>query len=222
MGKATQNLMYFNQALSNISTSASTTSTVNTTLSGGVDPDWAIGERSRFFVFFPFTLLLLLLLALFLLQGICRRSTKIFNLVFQIFICFLSFVLFFPEITTSSYSELRILHISGRKKRNAGREDDREGTDWSRCLLLFVSPAVKRDLLAWRGKHQGWGGLFAGAKRQYRFCHLQRGGEKRATQCSCGANGKSANQQHLATNETLTEPKHPANNASLTAADKLS
>lgn len=48
------------------------------------------------------------------------------------------------------------------------------------------------------------------------------GGGGNATECSRGANGKSANQQHLATNVTLTEPKHPANNASLTAADKLS
>lgn len=42
------------------------------------------------------------------LWGVWRRSSKIFNLVFQIFICFLSFILFFlPDIATRSHGDLR-------------------------------------------------------------------------------------------------------------------
>lgn len=125
------------------------------------------------------------------------------NLVFQIFICFLSFILFFyffwycnPE---PCWPQM-ILHV--QEKWSAASIDDWEGTDWSHCLLLFVSLAVVCDLLCWQ-EHWGWG-LFAGAKRQCRFCHLQK-----ATQCLHCANGKSANQQQLVMNATLTEPKRP-------------
>lgn len=82
-------------------------------------------------------------------------------------------------------------------------------------VSLFVSLAVVCDLLGWQ-ERWGWG-LFTGAKRQCRFCHLQS-----ETQCLHRANGKSANQQQLVMNATLTAPKRPANNTSLTAADDSS
>lgn len=106
-----------------------------------------------------------------------------------------------------------ILHV--KEKWSAASVDDWKSTDWFRCLLLFVSLAVLCDLLRWQ-EHWGWG-LFTGAKRQCRFCHLQK-----VTQCLHRANGKSANQQQLVMNATLTEPKRPANNTSLTAADNSS
>lgn len=53
---------------------------------------------------------------LLLLRGICRRSSKIFNLVFQIFICFLSFIPFLLLILQpQSYSDLRQYCAYGHK-----------------------------------------------------------------------------------------------------------
>lgn len=125
----------------------------------------------------------------------------------------LLFFFFFSDIATPSHGDLRWWHV--QEKWSAASIDDWEGTDWSRCFLLFVSLAVVCDLLGW---WEHWGcGLFSGAKRRCRFCHLQK-----LTQRLHRANGKSANQQQLVMNATLTEPKRPTNNTSLTAADNAS
>lgn len=113
--------------------------TVNSLLSGDVDRrlcDW--WERATLFS------------STLLLRGMCRRSSKIFNLVL-----FLSFILFFlilqPGATVTSDDTARTV-----TKWSAASVEDWEGTDWPHCLLLFVSLAVVCDLLDWR-EHWGWG-----------------------------------------------------------------
>lgn len=94
------------------------------------------------------------------------------NLVFQIFICFLSFILlsFSWYCNPQPWWPQMILHI--QEKWSAASGDDWEGTDWSRSSLLFVSVAVVCDLLGWRGTLR-LGACLLEPKRQCRFCHLQ-------------------------------------------------
>lgn len=94
-------------------------------------------------------------------------------------------------------------------ERSASSLDDWESADLSRCLLLFVSLAVMCDLLGW-WEHWGWGLVY--------FLFFLKESDKALIR----ANGKSANQWQLAMNATLTEPKRPANNGSLTVAENLS
>lgn len=160
---------------------------VNSVLSGHANRDGVIEERE--------------LNSTLLLRGICRRSSKIFNLVFQTFICFLAFLLFFsplimqPGAMVTTDDTLRTV-----TKWIAWSVDDWVATDWSCCLLLFVSLAVLCDLLRWQDLWRWWeGSLDFGAKRQCRFYHFQK-----VTQCLRRANGKCANQQQLATDRAQT------------------
>ncbi len=159
---------------------------------------WDCWERARLFY------------STLLLQGIWRRSSKIFNLVPQIFICFLSFSLFLLILQPGAMATWDdIAHTREVKCRWLGGH---------RLVSLFA-PLCISGCSVWSARLAGTQGLgvFTGAKRQCKFCHLQK-----VTRCLHRANGKSANQQQLVMNATLTEPKRPTNNTSLTAADNSS
>lgn len=129
-----------------------------------------------------------------LLQGMRRRSSKIFNLVPQIFICFLSFIIsFFLDIATLQAAMANSEDIAGT------------GTVYLMIGRAQIGLAVCSSLYCWTV----FSDALAGALEDGACLPEPKGNADFAiynvTQCLHGANGKSANQQQLVMNDTGTD-----------------
>lgn len=142
-------------------------------------------------------------------EGHSRFSIWTLNLVFQISICFLPFILFFflilqlgATLTTDDIAHPRGVKC-GQCRWLGGR----------RLVSLFAALCISGGGVWTAGGDRGAGACLLEPKDNADFTTYK------VAQCLLRTNGKSANQQQLVMNATLAEPKRPANNTTLSAAD---